>query len=292
MTQTNGGHPMTEPNPRPAADGPADLEQGRLTRRSFLGGVTLMVVSALGLATLRPGGARGGTLTVGGNELAESLVKQLPAGYKVEDHYWGFLVDTTKCIGCGSCVRACKAENEVPDGYFRTWVERYEITDRRKVTVDSPDGALHGFARDHVTGEKIEKAFFVPKLCNHCETSACTQVCPVGATFFTRDGIQLVDRTHCIGCSYCVQACPYGSRYVDHTKGYADKCTLCYHRITRGLDTACVQACPMGARVAGNLKDSDSPLRRLLAQNRFMVLKEDMGTHPKCFYIGLEQEVK
>jgi tetrathionate reductase subunit B len=216
-----------------------------------------------------------------------------PAEYRMEGHFWAFAVDTTKCIGCGACVRACKAENAVPDGFFRTWVERYSITRDLQVHVDSPDGALEGFPTDPpVDPTTVERSFFVPKLCNHCETSPCVQVCPVGASYDTPDGVVLVDRTHCIGCGYCVQACPYGCRFIDHHVGTADKCTLCYHRITRGLPTACVQACPVQARIVGNLRDPDSHVRKILGTSRYGVLKPELGTHPKCFYIGLDKEVK
>ena len=142
---------------------------------------------------------------------------------------WGYLVDTTVCIGCGSCVRACEQENDVPDHYFRTWVERYEIDRSEHVHVDSPDGALNSFAHDMDLSAPPAKGFFVPKICNHCRNSACTQVCPIGATFHTPDGVVLIDKKRCMGCGYCVQACPYGCRYIDprEHKHTADKCTLC-----------------------------------------------------------------
>ena len=210
----------------------------------------------------------------------------------LENFDWGFIVDTTRCIGCGACVRACKTENNVPDGYFRTWVERYEFDADEAVHVDSPKGAIESFKENHTQDKPIVKGFFVPKLCNHCRNSACTQVCPVGATYQSPDGVILIDRTYCIGCGYCVQACPYGSRYLAHPPGTADKCTLCYHRIHRGLQTACVQACPRQARICGNLKDPKSEIRRILNERRYHVLKPDLGTNPKCFYIGLDQEVK
>lgn len=205
---------------------------------------------------------------------------------------WGFVIDTTRCIGCGSCVRACKIENNVPDTDFRTWVERYEIDENEKVAVDSPNGALESFKSNHVENSKVVKAFFVPKLCNHCRNSACTQVCPVGASYHTPDGVVLIDQEHCVGCGYCVQACPYGSRYINHERGVADKCTLCYHRIHRGLDTACVAACPREARLFGNLKDPNSRIMKILHERRYSLLKPDMGTNPKCYYIGLDLEVK
>jgi len=205
---------------------------------------------------------------------------------------WGFIVDTTRCIGCGSCVRACKIENKVPDTYFRTWVERYEIDDHEEVHVDSPNGALESFTSDHVHGKSVVKGFFVPKLCNHCRNSACTQVCPVGATFHSPDGVVLIDREHCIGCGYCVQACPYGCRYISHPPATADKCTLCYHRIHRGQQTACVYACPREARICGDLNDPKSRIRKVLHERRYSVLKPELATNPKCYYIGLDMEVK
>ena len=136
---------------------------------------------------------------------------------------WGYIVDTTRCIGCGSCVRACKVENDVEESYFRTWVERFEITKDDKVYVDSPKGAIESFKQNNITNAEIVKAFFVPKLCNHCYDSPCTQVCPVGASYRSPDNVVLVDKKHCVGCGYCVQACPYGTRYIDEKKGVADK---------------------------------------------------------------------
>ena len=204
---------------------------------------------------------------------------------------WGFIVDTSRCIGCGSCVRACKIENDVPDHFFRTWVERYEIDEHEHVHVDSPHGALKGFHEDNLPTEEVVKGFFVPKLCNHCANSACTQVCPVGATYKSPDGVVLIDPEHCIGCGYCVQACPYGCRYIDHSRGTADKCTLCYHRLHRGLDTACVTVCPREARICGNLKDPESPIRRVLHERRYGILKPELSTNPKVYYLGLDMEV-
>ncbi len=204
---------------------------------------------------------------------------------------WGFVVDTTRCIGCGACVRACKIENDVPENYFRTWVERYEINKDEQIRVDSPKGAIESFKQNNFPESDIVKAFFVPKLCNHCYDSACTQVCPVGASYKSADYVVLIDKKHCVGCGYCVQACPYGCRYIDHSRGVADKCTLCYHRIHKGLAPACVNACPRNARIYGNLKDPDSTIRKILHKRRYGLLKPDLGTNPKCYYIGLDMEV-
>lgn len=234
-------------------------------------------------------GACMGSLTA----FAQSGGKSPPGSVEeLKSYYWGFVVDTTRCIGCGSCVRACKIENNVPEGYFRTWVERYEIDEHEHVHVDSPNGALESFKDDFAADAKIAKAFFVPKLCNHCKNSACTQVCPVGASYHSPDGVVLVDRKHCVGCGYCIQACPYGCRYISHPPGTADKCTLCYHRIHRGIPTACVEACPREARIYGDLNDPQSRIRKILRERRYNLLKSDLGTNPECFYIGLDLEVR
>jgi tetrathionate reductase subunit B len=210
-------------------------------------------------------------------------------GYDWSKHYWGYAIDTEKCIGCNACMRACRAENDVPEGVFRTWVERYEITKSGEVRVDA---ATHdNFVFAETKGDDVAQAFFVPKICNHCEKSVCNQVCPVGAAYRTVDGVVLVDPKQCVGCGYCVQACPYGSRFINPKTHTADKCTLCYHRITKGLLPACVQACPREARIFGDMKDPKSKLSMLLRQKRFRLLKPELGTHPKCYYLGLDREV-
>ena len=101
-----------------------------------------------------------------------------------------------------------------------------------------------------------------------------------------------MDYDYCIGCRYCIQGCPYGARYFNSEKGTADKCTWCYHRITKGLLPACVQACPVGARIFGDLEDPDSDVNKLLDKERINVLKPDLGTKPKVYYSGLDREVR
>ena len=204
---------------------------------------------------------------------------------------YGFIVNTNRCIGCGKCVEACKTENHVPEEFFRTWVERYIITADDTVYVDSPHGAVHGFKDTDVRGN-IEKSFFVPKLCNHCTEANCVQVCPVGATYTTKEGVVLVDEKHCVGCGYCVQACPYGARYIHPERRTADKCTWCYHRVKKGLMPACVVVCPVEARLFGNLKDPESRVARILREERIGVLKPETGNSPKTFYVGLDKEVR
>lgn len=213
--------------------------------------------------------------------------------YSFKGHKYTFIVDTKKCIGCGACVRACKLENSVPDGFSRTWVERYTIGKDSKVTVDSPDGALHGFTElESAPLSEVAKAFFVSKLCNHCSDAPCVPVCPVGATYESPDGVVLTDPNYCVGCGYCIEACPYGARFKNPDTRTADKCTWCYHRITKGRLPACVEACPTAARQFGDAADPDSPIAKVLRSERVDVLRKGLGTHPRVYYIGLDAEVR
>ena len=231
--------------------------------------------------------AGGGGLILVGCAAPRGAARKI-GGYDPGQHYWAYAVDTTRCIGCGACMRACRDENDVPEGRYRTWVERYQIGPDGKVSVDVAGGLDAVFAP---LPTPAAKAFFVPKLCNHCDRSVCSQVCPVGATFRTEDGVILVDDKHCVGCGYCVQACPYGTRFIDPRTHTAGKCTLCYHRITKGLRPACVEACPTGARIFGDLRDPKDSIHTVLRQRHYRLLRPELGTHPRCYYIGLDLEV-
>jgi len=212
--------------------------------------------------------------------------------YDPNEHYYGMGIDISKCIGCGRCADACKDENDVPREpyFFRTWIERYVIKEDGETLVESPNGGIDGFPAEAGSMD-IMRSFFVPKICNHCDNAPCVQVCPVGATFTTPDGVVLVDREHCIGCRYCIQACPYGARYLHPEYYTADKCTFCYHRLVRGLLPACVEACSTGARIFGELRARTSPLVRFLRFNDIQVLKPDLNTEPKVLYAHLDGEV-
>lgn len=254
---------------------------GKLGRRTFLKKLAATLPSAAGLTALMSPTA----LLARAVEAAKSL-------YNPADHYYGMGIQIDKCIGCGKCVEACKVENGVLDEpyFYRTWVERYIEDSAGNVSVDSPGGGRNGFP---ALGEEkdIMKSFFVPKLCNHCENPPCVQVCPVGATFVSEDGVVLIDKDYCIGCRYCIQACPYGARYLDPRTKTADKCTFCYHRVTRGLLPACVEVCPTQARVFGDIRKQSSPLHRLRRLARLQVLKPYLNTKPKVFYTNLDGEV-
>ena len=254
-------------------------------------------------------GAIAGVATVALARSSKAAVQKLfvssqaPKGYDPTKHKWQMVLDADRCIGCGLCVEACKKENGVPEGnFFRTWIERYIITKPKpgsgetqgEVFVDSPNGGIHGFPPSPIPKDQILKSFFVPKLCNVCENSPCAQVCPVGATFESPDGAVLVDKTYCIGCGFCVQACPYGCRFLNPVTHTAEKCTLCYHRITRGLKPACVEVCPGQARVFGDLKNPeiDDPIRKFFETHDVQRLKPSLGTKPRVAYANLDNEVR
>lgn len=202
-------------------------------------------------------------------------------------------IDIEKCIGCGNCAKACKLENDVPQEpfFYRSWVEQYTIKNDGTMSVESPNGGIDGFTQT-VPEEEIFKTFFVPKMCNHCYKSPCVQVCPVGATYVSPEGVVLVDKEYCIGCAYCVQACPYGCRYLHPETETAEKCTLCYHRLKKGLNPACFEVCPTGARIYGDLNDKDDKIQKFLKDHNTQVLKPNLNTGSKLFYNGLSSEVR
>lgn len=256
-----------------------EKEQPTISRRSFLENVSrtmpawLAALSAIGSGTV--------------------IFAQIDDEYNPEEHRYAMGIDIHKCIGCGRCADACKRENDVPREpvYFRTWVERYIVPEEGEAIVDSPNGGIDGFPKVEM-GADVLRTFFVPKLCNHCANPPCVQVCPVGATFSTRDGVVLVDKKYCVGCRYCIQACPYGARYMHPTEHVADKCTFCYHRVVRGLVPACVEVCPTQARIFGEAGRRSSPLRRFLRFNDVTVLKPGLNTRPQVFYAGASGEVR
>lgn len=230
------------------------------------------------------------TLTAAQNILADEPLQTKEKFSLWANNDWGFAIDVNKCIGCGLCVKACKQENGVPldQEVYRTWVERYLKFSEEDVRIDSPRGGLD-FKQYDV---RPEKQFFVPKLCNQCKNPPCVQVCPVGATYRTPDGVVLVDRKRCIGCRYCIQSCPYGARFLHPVLKVADKCTWCYHRISKGLQPACVEVCPKKARKFSNLRDPNSEVATIRRKDRIRLLKPDMGTKPNVAYIDLDEVVK
>jgi len=248
-----------------------------MDRRSFL----KKILSFLAVS----GAAMGGFLKAGsaGAQATEEHARKL----------WGFGVSSDKCIGCARCVIACKSENNVPKEpfFYRTWVERYMIPMEGEAVVTNIHTGLAPEGEAPST-KGILRSFFVPKLCNQCAHPPCVQVCPVGATFSTDDGVVLVNDKTCIGCRYCIQACPYGARYLHPKTHTADKCTFCYHRLNRDLLPACVEVCPTQARVIGDLHSPASPMTRFKRMNKIFVLKSNLNTEPKVLYAHIDGEVR
>jgi len=241
---------------------------------------------------------KAGSILVGGIAVVSAMtpfdgILMATEAPKGKGKWYGIGIDINKCIGCGKCANACKLENNVPKDpfYFRSWVEQYTIKKDGTILVESPNGGIDGF-KQSVPDDQIFKSFFVPKMCNHCAKSPCVQVCPVGATFETPEGIVLVDENYCIGCRYCVQACPYGCRFINPEKGTAEKCTLCIHRLKKGLQPACFEICPTEARIFGDLNDPGSKINYFLKNHTCMVIKPHLNTGSKLFYNALSSEVR
>ncbi len=201
-----------------------------------------------------------------------------------QPHHWVMVIDLRKCIGCQACVVACKSENNVPPGIYRTWVQVVETGSM----VSNPEGEIVTSAGRFTSGVRRSS---LPRLCNHCDSPPCVVVCPVKATFKRSDGPVLIDYTKCIGCGICIQSCPYDARYFSTVQETADKCTFCVHRLDRGLLPACVTSCVGRARIFGDVNNPQSTVSKLLAQyptNRLLVSE---GTDPQIFYVDLNGDL-
>lgn len=180
-----------------------------------------------------------------------------------DNQRFGMLIDLSLCIGCNACVVGCKQENRVPRKRFNTWIESFDVEENGRI-----------------------RRANVPKQCNHCESAPCVKVCPTGASQKLPDGVVVVDADKCIGCKYCMAACPYQVRYQLDT-GEVEKCTFCHHRITEGLMPACVSTCVTKARVFGDMNDPQSDIAKALAAAKANVLDSGLGLGPSLFYLGL-----
>jgi Fe-S-cluster-containing dehydrogenase component/formate-dependent nitrite reductase membrane component NrfD len=178
----------------------------------------------------------------------------------------GFAIDNRKCIGCHSCSVACKAENGVPLGVFRTWVK---YVDKGRFP--------------------SSRRFFQVTRCNHCARPPCVEICPVGAMHKRADGIVDFDSSRCIGCKACLEACPYDAIYVDPSLNTAAKCNYCAHRVCAGLEPTCVVVCPEHAIIAGDLDDAGSEISQLCEREPTRVRRPEQGTSPNVFYVAAEE---
>ncbi len=202
------------------------------------------------------------------------------------------VIDLNRCVGCHACAIACRAEWAVPVPYRRNWVKRL-----------GPDATPKGLSFT-----------FYPGLCNHCDDPKCTTVCPVDpeervfksksgktkklairATYkdpFT--GVVLVDKERCIGCGNCVEACPYGARYLNEELDdpKADKCTFCVERMAYNLEPACVRTCISGARIFGDLSDSSSAVYKIVNSGKAIRLQsKEVAIGPNVYYIGKDKDI-
>jgi len=243
-----------------------------VSRRGFLG----VAAAAIGGVMLAPG--------IQLIEIAQAAAGSGPTPGANPKVRWGMLIDTTKCEpGCNDCVTACNTENGLdpkPTPTSSQWIRKVEIKEIR-------------------TG----RASSVPVMCQHCAEPPCVDVCPTGASFKRADGIVLVDRHTCIGCRYCVMACPYKARSFVHEplteqvpdvprgKGCVESCTLCVHRIDKGeKTTACAEACSKaghGAIVFGDLNDPDSEISRRVREIQTTQLRADLKLDPGVRYHGI-----
>lgn len=178
---------------------------------------------------------------------------------------YGMIHDSNLCIGCQACSIGCRAENNIPDGVYRL-----------QVWINGPQKLSDGsFMYDYHR-----------QSCVHCEHTPCVSVCPTGASWVNSDGIVLVNTDLCVGCLYCVAACPYQARYVHPETKAPDKCTFCHEsRLARGEEPACVTVCPTDALVFGDLNDPKSKINKVLASRVTFREKISKGTEPKMFIV-------
>jgi molybdopterin-containing oxidoreductase family iron-sulfur binding subunit len=216
---------------------------------------------------------------------------------------FGYGLDISRCIGCRRCVYACVEENNQSRDPQIHWIRVLEYEREHAIRTINLDEGNPFYDHDQVPGED---KLYLPVACQQCENPACVAACPTQATWQEPDGIVVIDYDWCIGCRYCIAACPYGARHFNWSEpeipedevnpnthilgnrprphGVVEKCTWCIQRTRNGRYPACVEVCPVGARKFGNMLDPDSEIRYLLEHKRTFVLKAELHTNPKFFY--------
>ncbi|MDP2088455.1 MAG: 4Fe-4S dicluster domain-containing protein [Flavobacteriaceae bacterium] len=237
-----------------------------------------------------------------GEKYKKRYGKDFHVSYKpaMEGVLFGYALDISRCIGCRKCVTACVKENNQSRDPQIQWIQVLQMEKEKGVDLAHSDV--------HYNPEKVpEKGYFYfPVQCQQCRNPQCVTVCPAKATWQEKDGIVVVDYNWCIGCRYCMAACPYGARHFNwgepnipveeintevhylgnrpRQKGVVEKCTFCVQRTREGKYPTCVEICPVGARKFGNLLDPESEVRYILDNKRVLVLKQELNTQPKFYY--------
>ncbi|MCG8527447.1 MAG: 4Fe-4S dicluster domain-containing protein [Opitutales bacterium] len=216
---------------------------------------------------------------------------------------FAYALSLSKCIGCRKCAHACLAENnqsrEHEDDINMSYIRVLEL-DKGSINLEKSD---HYYEAAEVPQKD---KYYMPVQCHQCDNAPCVKACPVQATWQEQDGVVVVDYNWCIGCRYCMAACPYDARRFNFKKptvpaksinpnqtylsnrvrpqGVVEKCTFCLQRTRDGRFPACMEVCPTGARVFGNILDPESEINYILQNKRVYVLKEDLGTKPRFYY--------
>lgn len=249
---------------------PQDRHIDNKPRRNFVAGAAA-AGAGLGTLALAPG--------LHLIQISEANAPAQGASNKVR---WGMLIDTTKCSsGCDACVKACNTENGINETLKDVRQGSQWI---RKIDLKNPK-----------TGQQHS----LPMMCQHCANPPCVDVCPTGASMKRADGIVLVDRHTCIGCRYCMLACPYKARSLVHLKlteqnpevprgqGCVESCTFCVQRVDKGMKPACVESCPEGAMLFGDLNDPNSEIAQRVAQEKTTQVRADLKLNLGVRYQGI-----
>ncbi|MHC5074209.1 MAG: sulfate reduction electron transfer complex DsrMKJOP subunit DsrO [Planctomycetota bacterium] len=246
----------------------------------------------------------------GSSKLEEFLKKLTGTGRYTSQPEWvsppdpknkfGMVIDLGLCIGCRRCAYACKLENNIPDVISPPYIVVFEYDQTGYKEFAPMAEKFEHVNRMSYTKLRKDKVY-MPVQCNHCDRAPCATVCPTGASYKASDGIVMVDWTKCIGCKYCIQACPYNARRFNwltpevppdrinpavpmRPHGVVEKCTFCVHRTRKGMTTRCVEACPNKARIFGNLNDPDSEISKIVSTKQTFTIKERLNTGPNIYY--------
>jgi molybdopterin-containing oxidoreductase family iron-sulfur binding subunit len=320
---------MNDHSPNQASPKTIDQVYQPLTRRGFMKGAAAAAAGMASLAlALKPLlGLERGELTVDQMlqkhyrelkpEELKSILEALASKCEQEYHVrptvsdikpldgveFGYALNLTRCIGCRKCAHACLKENN----QSRASADDIEMAYIRVLEMNK--GAINvETSTVYYDPDKVPQKdkYYLPVQCHQCRQSPCTKVCPVQATWQEKDGVVVVDYNWCIGCRYCMAACPYDARRFNYQKpviasdainpnqsylsnrlrpkGVVEKCTFCLHRTRAGKYPACLEVCPTGARVFGNLLDPESEINYILNNKRVYILKEEVGTQPRFYY--------